>query len=311
MAEVKFTIDIEDIATKLDKTREVIEEKVVPALERLSISTHAFIVNKANQELDGFKRDFFLGNGKHGDKTTERSSNHAGVDQSAKHVRWTQVTKGIWVVEIDEKAAWIEEGRPPTSMATEDWLLKPGKAKRAKDGSLYRSIPFKQLEGGKPAPNTKPAYQSLVKAAMRQQNIHQTRIEKNQDGSPKLGIIHRLNVTGPEGGWQKHPGVFSKPRTDQEAAMTGFKPHEGIFHLKGAVVTQRMKPGKKGGAGKVVKETVVFRTVSSKHQMEGRWMAPEVKPFGAIPAAHKYAQEQWETMMKALQEELNRAAGGA
>lgn len=310
MAEFKVNIDVQQIADSLNKTREVIEEKVTKAVEALSVSAHAFIVNKANTELGDFKRKFFLGQGEYGKKTTEKSTSDPRIDQTAKNVRWVKVANGLWVVEIDEKAAWIEEGRPATSMATEEWLLKPGAkgVKRAKDGSLYRSIPFKQTEGNKPAPGVKPAYESIIKSAMKKQGIHKTKIEKDESGQAKLGILHKLKIEGPEGGWMQYPSMHSKPRTAEEAAQTGLKPHEGIFHLKGAVVVQREKTGKKGGK-KIVKETVVFRTVSTKHQLENRWMYPEVKPFGAIPAAHQWALQQWTNVLKSLEEELNQASG--
>jgi hypothetical protein len=303
MAKFDITVDTSAIAEKVNKTKEVVEQKLTPAMERLSISTHAFIINKANNELSDFKRKFFLGVGEYGKKTLKQSSSGAGVDETAKNVRWVKVSNGIWVVEIDESAAWIEEGREPTSMATEDWLLKPGKAKVAKDGSLYRAIPFKITEGGKEAHGTKPAYASIIKGAMKEQGIPIKKIERNEDGTPKLGIIHKLNIEGPQGGWEQFPGMHSRPRTAEESAMSGLKPHKGIFHLKGAVVVQRMKPGKKP---KPVKETVVFRIVSSKHKLENRWMYPEVKPFNAIPAAYDYAKEQLDKIIKSIEEELAR-----
>lgn len=301
MSKFDITVDVSQLAEKINKTKESVEQKIVPAIERLSISTHAFIINKANNELDDFKRKFFLGLGEYGKKTTKTSNSAPGVDESAKNVRWSKVANGIWVVEIDEKAAWIEQGRQPTSMATEDWLLKPGKVKIAKDGSTYRSIPFKISENGKADPNTKPAYAAIVKSAMKEQGISTKKIEKNEDGTPKLGIIHKLDIKGPAGGWAQYPEMHSRPRTAEEAAKSGLKPHAGIYHLKGAVVIQRMKSGKNP---KVVKETVVFRTVSSKHQLENRWMYPEVKPFNALPAAYKYAQEQLDKIIKAIEEEI-------
>jgi hypothetical protein len=312
-----FIVDVSKVAETLGRTRDVIETKVTKAVEGLSISTHAFIINKANHELGDFKRKYFLGLGEYGKKTTKESTKDPRVDQTARNVRWTLVTGGIWVVEIDDSVKWIEEGRPPTSMATEDWLLKPGKVKHSKDGNTYRSIPFKITENGKPASKyVKPVYPTIVKHAMKAQGIT-SRIERHPDGTPKLGVLHKLNINVPEGGWMAHPAVHSKPRSEEMAMQIGLKPHGGIYHLEGAVVTQRLKVkrGKRHGTHtdisfKPVKETVVFRTVSSKHRMEGRWMAPEVKPFGAIPAAYAYAQQQWEKIVRDLQEEIDQVSRG-
>lgn len=313
MSKFNINIDVQQLADALEQSATVIEDKVIQAVEALSVSTHAFIVAKANAELSGFKRQAFLGIGDKANKTNAKSTSDPRVDQAAKNVRWVRVANGIWVVEIDESAAWIEEGRDPKFMGSEDWLLKPGAkgVKRARDGSLYRSIPFKQTEGGRPDPGTKPMYPTLIKQAMAKQGIHQTRIEKHPDGTPKLGVIHKLDVRQPWGGAEKNPGLYSRPRSAQEAALSGLKPHGGIFHLQDAVVIQREKPpGKRGGKGKIVKETVVFRTISSKHQAEGRWMYPAVKPFGAIPAAHEWAKQQWQLVLRNLEEELKRAGGG-
>lgn len=300
MAKFDINVDVEGLANKVSKTKEVVEQKLLPAVERLSISTHAFIINKANSELNDFKRNFFLGLGEYG-KNKKDSDKAPGVDSSAKNVRWVKVSNNMWVVELDESVSWIEDGREPTSMATEDWLLKPSKSKVSKDGSLYRSIPFKITQGGKAAKGTKPAYASLIKTAAREQGINLKNIEKNEDGTPKIGVLHKIKIEGPEEGWEKFPNFHSRPRSEEEAAASGLKPHGGIFHLKGAVVLQRVKPGKKP---KVVKETVVFRTVSSKHKLENRWMYPEVKPLNAINAAYEYAKEQMDKIIRSIEDEL-------
>lgn len=306
MNKFHFIINIDEIADKISLASNVIESRVKTAVEALSVSVHAFIINRASSELSGFKKDFFLGTGEHAKKETQKSTPHPGVDQSARHVRWVKVADSLWVVELDEKVAWIEQGRSPVSMATEDWLLKPGSKglKTAKDGSKYKAIPFTHTRGGKDLNTDKPALASIINKAFKAQKIPLKKIEKDSSGNPKLGVIHKLQINIPEGGHASMPGIFSRPRSPEEAAATGLKAHGGIHYLKDAVVIQRKNP-----KGKVVKEAVTFRIVSSKHQAENRWMYPAVKPFGAIPAAYQYAQEEWAQILPKLLEEINQTIG--
>lgn len=296
----KISVNIDEVASKLDQAKDAIEKVLKPAVESVSIATHAFIINKANTELTGFKREWFLGLGKYGKTASSQSSKDERVDGTAKNVRWIKVSSNIWVVEIDESAKWIEEGRDETSMATEQWLLKPGKAKRAKDGSLYRSIPFKQTEGKKDAAGAKPLFAELVRKAAKRQGISLTKPDLGPDGKPIVGIVAKLNISHPMTQSQV-PSLYSKPRTLEEAMATGLKPHGGILKVKGAVVTQRVNK-----KGKAVKETVVFRTVSSKHQNEHRWMYPRVEPLNSIPAAKEWAENQINAIIKQIEQDFAR-----
>lgn len=299
--EFKITVDISQVAEKLNSTRELLEDKLTAGVKAISAATHAFIINKAS-ELDSFKRDAFLGTGKFGKDAQRESSKDPNVDSSAKYVRWIEISKGLWIVEIDPKAAWIEEGRGPTSMATEQWLLKPGKAKRAKDGSLYRSIPFTHSRTGQargkhlsPVKDV-PIFRNMINRALADVGLPKKGLIMGAAG-PKVGLIAKLNIKDPG-----IEGLRSKPRSAEDAAKSGLKPHAGIFLLQGAAVYQR----KDEKTGKFTRETVVFRTVSSKHANEGRWMAPAVAPFNSMKAASEYAQKQVDDMIKAIGEEIRR-----
>jgi hypothetical protein len=297
----RFRVDTTDIASKLQRTREEIEDKVTSGVETLSIAAHAYIVNLANTTwaADEFKRQFYLGVGKYGKDASGESTKDPRIDQTVKNLRWNKITDGIWVVEIDERARWLEEGRAETFMG--EWLLKPGDkgVKRAKDGSLYRAIPFKQTEGKADAPGTKPMFAELIRKQAKKQKISLTKIEKNPDGSPKIGVLHKLDMS-PTMSQSQSPGLYSRPRTEEEAAMSGLKPHGGIYKLQGAVVTQR-KVGKK-----VKKETVVFRVISSKHKAENRWMYPQVEPANFLGKAYEYAEKEWVKILAGIEESFSR-----
>lgn len=299
----RFRVNIDEVSRQLGTTADIIEKNVKQAVRLISIQAHDYIIQKASTELDGTKREMYLGLGKFGTKASGKSDSEPGVNTEAKNVRWNKLSDGVWVVTLDESASWLEEGRPVTDMATPEWLLKPGKVKVAKDGSTYRAIPMTKMKGNKPTFSTGLLGEgpggdvlSAVKSAARKQNVSLSKIEM-ADGQPKLGVLHKLNVKEPFTRLD-HPSWFSKPRNSEEAAATGLKTHQGIFHLQGAVVMQR-----KNAKGQVKKETVVFRTVSSKHKGY-RWQAPAQAPLGFFKAAYEFANKQWEEAIRKIDEQL-------
>lgn len=314
----RFRVDLSEVAAKLNVARELIEDKVVQGVENLSIAAHAYIVNLANEKWsnDDFKRKFYLGLGEYGKQASGVSSRDPRIDQTSKNLRWVKVADGLWVVEIDERARWLEEGRAETFMG--EWLLKPGAkgVKRAKDGSYYRSIPFKETSGKKDTASH-PALSQIVRDVAKQRGVSLTKIEKSGSGIPKLGMLHKLDIR-PHDATGYAPGVlYSKPRTDEDAAKSGLRPHSGIFKLEGAAVFQNVyKDGKlvtnKRQAekiavtkkGSVKKEVVVFRTISSKHKAENRWMYPQVEPANFLGQAYDHAMKQWDLIVKSIEATL-------
>jgi hypothetical protein len=141
----------------------------------------------------------------------------------------------------------------------------------------------------------KAAYEAIVKKTMKEAKIPLRKIERNPDGTPKLGVLHKLSIE-PPGSSSQFPGMFSVPRTQETAAKIGLPAHEGIYHLKGLMVVQRMN-----SKNKPVREAITIRTISSKHEAEGnRWMYPEVKPFRSLEAAQDFAQEEWSKILEAI-----------
>lgn len=299
MADLDFKVNIDEIANKLQVKREVIEGRIIHEVKNLAASTHAFVVRYASQKLEKnqFMRDWFFG------KTDPQTN-------ESEKVKFQEIGQGMYLVSIDESSRWIEEGRPPTSMATDKWLLKEGKGlKTAKDGSKYKIIPMKQMGGvGGKSDNPYAGFTNILKSALKKQGISLNRIERDADGNPKLGILHRLQIPHPNaksGGFHqmvspKKLNLFSKGRTPERARELGLPTYGGSFHLAGAIVSQR----KDETTGKIKKEAVTFRVVSSKHQAEGRWMYPRVDPLNSIPEAFKFAEKAWEQTIKSLEDEF-------
>jgi len=281
MSKYNLFINSDAVARMLQQQTAEIAKDLQVSVEHLSIQTRAKILEMANQDLKGYHREAFLGNG-------------------GENVRWRQVSQTLWAVEIDESVMMYDSGRGPTSMATTDWLLK--NAKRAKDGSLYKVIPFKHDIG--PAGAQKPGVQGQLNQFARR-SVQQARtkdgkrmsvrtIEKNADGTPKLGILHKVPINNPFEQSQI-PEWFSKPRTAQDAAKSGLKAHGGIFKLQGLAISQRMV------GGRAKREAVTFRVVSSKHQAENRWMYPQITGHHFLERAFQWATNvAWPEQMREL-----------
>lgn len=297
--DLKFNINMAEVAAKLNQTEDLIRNKVHEAAERLTISTHAFLLNKAQSELKGMHREAYLG-------------------KNGSNLRWTKVGKGLWVVEVrDEpqsqdgkKAAFtarmIEEGNPSRQMATSDWLLKPDKVKTAKDGSTYRVIPISHEQGAGGSSRVQ-SYGSearfMISSALRDNKIKLNKLERDYFGTPfgkdKPVVLHKIDMSKYEPSRDK-AHHFSKSRTPLEAAQ-GLKPYEGKFKLEGLAIVQRPNPKAKHG---VTREAVTFRVVSSKHA-GSRWIYPEIKPFNGIQSAYEFAQREWDVILKDLENQFN------
>lgn len=214
---MKFSINVnsEQVARDLNIEREEIESQLKQEIKTLAARTHAFIIAKANSELKGFMREHYLG----------RQSGNLGANLKLHHISDT-----LHVIELDQKAHWIEDGRPATFIG--DWVLKSPKAKIAKDGSKYIAIPFKlaSLKGNKTEAAI-PALETMAKAALKatRPKIHMTKTQYGSDGRPLEGKIKNIEIEDPG----RHvAGFHSKARSPEMAALTGLPAHEGIFMVK-------------------------------------------------------------------------------
>jgi hypothetical protein len=276
-----FTVNTEAIAALLNQTAENIFPRLKQEIQILSLSAHQFIVRKAQLELNEFDLEKFLGD-------------------NGKNVRWQKVADSIWVVEIDESARQIEEGRERRFMG---WLLDNNpKARTRADGTKYAVIPFKnqQFVGpGKKEANEKgnQAIAALIRNEMSKQKISLTRIERNPDGTPKLGVLHRIEPALP-GPQTQFPSLYSMPRTPEMAMRSGLPIHGGIPLTAGTAIIQRMQ-GKKP-----IREAVTFRIIDSRHESEGRWFQKAKPGLNSLKAAYDNANRQWEAVVKALQAEF-------
>jgi hypothetical protein len=280
----KLEHDLTDLASKVSSDIDRLKARADEESKTIAAQVRAFIIGKALNELNSFQQQAYLG-------------------KDHENVKMSRLGDGIYLIELDNKALEIENGSPKKFMR---WLIdKNPKAKTAKDGSRYAHIPFSQNGPGKKGATSKvndprAAFFDIVNKTLKDQNIDLKKIETNSDGTPKLGVLHKVDMSSFIAG-DKNRSNFSMPRSQEMAAKIGLQPHTGIHKLQGLVVTQRM-----GKDGKVVKEAMTFRTISTKHEAEGRWYYPEQKPLNAFPAAYDFAK----TLMDEAIRRLNQEFGG-
>ena len=209
-----------------------------------------------------------------------------------------QENEHTWVISLDAKVRWIDDGMPAHNML--DDLLKSPKAKTTKDGTgKYIVIPFQHKKGPTQMTPAQSALNSTIKSELKRINVERQKmgadpisygsIETNQDGSPKLGVLHKFDIMDRPLKSYHGPGQGWGPIGDVKQGPTG------IPFLQGVQIRQRMALDKQVKEH-VLREILTFRIASSKHRSQGgRWDNPGTAPVPLIEEGAKWAKEHWET----------------
>lgn len=175
--------------------------------------------------------------------------------------------------------------------------MKSPKAQRAADGSRYLVIPFEHGPGKGPT-NTPASTLDLVdavKTELKARKIPLAKIERDDQGRPKLGRLHKFNVEhgplkthqGPGQGWGPVGDLKQGPNARQKVG--GGPGGGGLPFLSGVAVYQTAV---QGGSG-VKRSVMTFRVASSKHEAP-RWDAPPLAPANILADTATWAEEQIE-----------------
>jgi hypothetical protein len=211
--------------------------------------------------------------------------------------------EGAFVLALDASANWVEDGLPARNLL--ESLLKSPKAKRGLDGSKYLVVPF-ELGPGKGPTNTPASTLDLVntvKAEMKKRRIPMG-VERDDQGRPKLGRLHKFDITSgpmkthqaPGQGWGRIGDVKQGPNARQ--AVGGGPAGGGTPFLQGVNVYQTAVAG-----GGVKRSISTFRVASSKHESP-RWDVKELEGVHIFESLEKWAAEQVETMIPQIIENL-------
>lgn len=265
-----INLNVADFLGLEQKFTKAVEQEMKAAVRDLSAMTLAHIKEKVQREL------------------------HTTRDKYNKALSTEEVDGGeLWVINLDMKqAGWIEEGLKPHEMIAD--MLKSKKVgkngkpwvKTSKDGSKYASVAFDHKKG--PASQSPEATDltDAIKAEFKKRKIPYNKIEKDDQGQTKLGLLHSLNVptpkkthNGPGQGW----GVVGAPRQ----GATGIPFLHGVQVHQKEVEELDAKTGKKGK--KTVRAIMTYRMVSSKMMGSGRWFHPGISPKLLIDEGYEWA----------------------
>lgn len=233
---LKFNIDVGQIAEAFKEMAEEVQQDLEKGMANLAAMTDAKTKELAQAEL------------------------HSSRQKYMDNLTLEEVQPGVWVVALDQPALFIEEGLQPNTD------MKPGllkNAKVAKDGTRYKVIPF---DHGKGPSQMTPYARDIVtqiKRKLKADNIPFKKIEHNEDGSPKRGLIHSKNYGG------DIPGKGNTP------AMDGLSIYQSVTKT-----------------GNVRRDIMTFRTVTDKQG--DKWIHPGLEAKKYMDQALEWAIKEWE-----------------
>jgi hypothetical protein len=191
---------------------------------------------------------------------------HTTLNQFQKGFKTEEIAPHVHLLTIDESALWIEEG---ISAGTDmkDALLKNAPT-NPRTGNKSRAIPFEHSK----APSQMDSYaQSLVtqiRTELKARKIPFKKIETGYGGNPRLGKLHSFSI----------PSAPPTSRANTDA-------------LSRVTIYQR----KNQSTGKVQRDIMTFRTVSSGPASAGKWIHPGYDAQHFFEKAYEWALKEWET----------------
>lgn len=275
MADSFLKLDLSELIKGYTDLTDDVKEKLVKSAEYLSQAGFTHLQELGSTKLHS-RRDLFLNN-----------------------ISVEPLEAGVYAITVHQDAVWIEDGMPPHSML-EDLLTSP-KAKTAKDGSKYIIVPFRHSKAPSRSTPQQKALLSAIKDELKSRDIPYKKIEKNPDGSPKMGLLHSFDIAKPEQQNRVPPGELG-PGGDQFRANpipTGQEGPGGRPYLWGTKVYQSPMKNQNGdvqmdssGYPKADRNIFTFRVASSKQ--EGKWNHPGLSPQHFLEDTYEWVKQQWE-----------------
>ena len=244
MADLKINLDLSGLNQYLDEFAKDIVKDVQKSVKALAIDAHNHIKEEAQNKLHSFR-----------EKYLESLSPPE------------QIGDFVWVITLNDKAEWIEQGRPePYDM--KPGLLKDGKT--SKDGHKYRVVPMNQAKTPtQMSPNTAGYETSMVnkvKSELKKKGIPYKKLELDKNGSPRIGKLHSLDIDS------YIPGKGNTPQ------------------LHGINIYQTKQKD-----GSVKRSITTFRTVTDKENQKDKWIHPSVEAKNFFEQTKVWAEKEFET----------------
>lgn len=186
--------------------------------------------------------------------------------------------ENVWVISLDDSVNWIEYGlRAGTEMLPH--ILESPKAKVSKDGHRYVNVPFNQ--GTPKSHHEAQKLKGAVQEALAERGISLDKVETTLSGEPKIGLLHTLNVTGPNKTGQ---GAYQGKGPVNDIRV-GHKGHPLLYGVK---VYQHST-----GA----KSVMTFRVASDKQNASQYWVHPGTNPKHFFARTEDWIYQNWDTIV--------------
>lgn len=250
MSDLKFEIDVNSLASEFGEIKKEVAADLKKAVGGLASMTHAKTLELATQELGSLQKMY------------------------KDNLSFQQLEENLWVVSLDEKALFIEEGRKSGFM---EELLNGKSSKTNSQGEKYAVIPFEHSKNPSEQSSRAQQLTNMIKSELKERGINYRKPEYNADGSPKLGLIKRFDVESAK---------LKESHKDQP--------------LKGVAIYQRMDKN----TGKVRRDVMTFRVITERHREEGRWIHPGRPGDKLMDKAFEWSMQIWENQI--LPEVLNK-----
>lgn len=276
--------DVEDLTKDMEKR---LKDAALQEGKNLAHKTLNFIKQEAQKNLKTRRRMYIDG------------------------LSFQKVGKDTWVISLDKSKRWIDDGLTPHEMI--DKLLK--NAKKSGPNGKYRAIPFEHNKEKQLQTESQRSLSDAVRAELKSKKIAGDKIETDDQGKAKIGLLHKFDVS-----MKRHPlrpgtGVAGMGRGPVGEPMKGWgkdsqgKPLQGEKNMNGKPLLAGVRvyqkeieiddPDNKGGKKKVVQKGVfTFRMVSEKQKGTGMWQHPGVEGLHAFEKAYEWALKEWEQVIK-------------
>jgi hypothetical protein len=274
--EFMLTLDLSEVIRVHEDLTDEIKKRLASAAKNLAIQAHAHVKEQAAARLKT-RRELFL-----------------------EQLDFAEEGTSVYSVIVREKGRWIEDGMEPHSML--DDLLASPKAKTAKDGSKYLVVPFKHNKGPTQQGPTQSQLLGALKSELKKQKIPYGAIERNPDGSPKTGLLHKMDLNNPQ---RKRAAPGTEGPHDRpfnaNSPAAGHEGPEGRPFLYGIRIYQKAKVNPDGsprmnkqGQQAASREIYTFRVASSKQKGTDKWFHPGLAPVHLLDEAYEWAKMQWD-----------------
>jgi hypothetical protein len=296
MSDLSFTLDLGPINAAAEQIAGL-DDALKNRAKLLAGQAHAHIVEEVQSKLH-----------------TRRSKYLEGL------VSPKEISPGIYMITLDSKAAWIEEGKPAGSMV-DDLLRKSphGNAKSgpktAKDGSIYRIIPFEHNKSPTKQTQAEQTLTATIRSELKKLKLPWGK-EKDAAGAFKTGYLRQAWIQTPDrpGFAVSTPGIEGGPANQhgfghgaigqpmQGPKASGSRPFlEGLRFYQNPVFEvgkdgQQRPKMTKSGSQQVDKSAVTFRIVSSKHKGK-LWEHPGLEGCHFFDSALQWIRTEWDTKM--------------